>query len=436
MIVLGIMLCLVVACGATAHADCEGAGIVTASALNLRSQPSEESSVINCLPQGTIVIVNSSLEGWYQVSYNGQSGYMSKDYLTFSQSASGNFGNGTVTGDYVNIRSGPSADCSAVGQVNKGTVLPVTGVNGAFYQVNYNGSTAYISSSYLSLGGGTQSGGTSSEQSSTGETASGTAVIIGDYVRMRAGPGTGYEILGSYNSGDKMELLGKSGDWYNVRSNGIQGYIYAQYLSTSPASNVTPMADTMAWTTTGVYFRQAPSTDSTSLQLLYAGTAVTINGKTGEWYRVLYNGTTGFVYGIYLSTQAPAENLPSTTSAGLSIVTEAKKYLGVRYVYGGTSPAGFDCSGFVYYVYRQCGYSITRTATAQSRIGSQVSRSALQPGDIIIFTNGARSAIGHAGIALGDGRFIHASSGQGRVTISSLSDNYYNTRFYCARRVV
>ena len=108
----------------------------------------------------------------------------------------------------------------------------------------------------------------------------------------------------------------------------------------------------------------------------------------------------------------------------------------MRYVYGGTSPAGFDCSGFVYYVYKQCGYSITRTATAQNSDGRYVARSNLQPGDIIIFYNGYKSAIGHAGIYIGNNQFIHASSGGGRVMISSLSETYYNTRFYSARRVV
>ena len=91
-------------------------------------------------------------------------------------------------------------------------------------------------------------------------------------------------------------------------------------------------------------------------------------------------------------------------------------------------------AGLVYYVFRQCGYTITRTATAQNSDGYYVSRSDLRPGDIIIFYNSAMSAIGHAGIYIGDGQFIHASSSGGRVMISSLT-SYYDTHYYSARRV-
>ena len=90
----------------------------------------------------------------------------------------------------------------------------------------------------------------------------------------------------------------------------------------------------------------------------------------------------------------------------------------------------------MYYVYRQCGYSITRTAGTQNGDGYQVSRSELQPGDIVIFYNSAKSSIGHSGIYIGYGQFIHASSGGGKVMISDLSSSYYNSHYYSARRIV
>ena len=90
----------------------------------------------------------------------------------------------------------------------------------------------------------------------------------------------------------------------------------------------------------------------------------------------------------------------------------------------------------MYYVYKQLGYSVYRTASAQYRNGTGVERSALQPGDIIIFYNGGMSAIGHAGLYIGNNQFIHASSGGGKVQINSLSESYYNTHYYGARRIV
>ncbi len=446
-VVLAVLVCLTLTLGATeARADCQGAATVTASALNVRSQASTASSVVTCLPRGTVVLVTGSSTGWYQVWYQGSSGYVSADYVTYSTSADASFGTGTVNGTGVNVRSGPGTGYSVVGTVTNGNTLPVVGVSGSWYKVTYNGSSAYISGSYLSLSGGSGSSTSSPSPAPAGGTASGTGTINGNYVRMRSGPGTGYSILGTYNKGSVMTVTGTSGDWYAVTSGSLKGYVYKQYLTMSSSGSgaatggstgsftVTTMNDTPAVTTAAVNMRSGPATTYTSQRVLAQGTAITLTGTSGSWYRISYNGSTGYVSGSYVSTNVATGS--SSTAAGERIVNEAKKYLGVPYVYGGTSPSGFDCSGLVYYVYKQCGYSITRTATAQNSDGRYVARSNLQPGDIIIFYNGYKSAIGHAGIYIGNNQFIHASSGGGRVMISGLSETYYNTRFYSARRVV
>ncbi len=438
-VILCILLCLTAAVGASpAHAD-SGAGTVTASALNMRSEPSTASSVVTCVPRGTVVIVLGSSDGWYKVQYQGQTGYMSADYISFSTTAASAFGTGQVKGNYVNVRSGPGLSYSVVGSANTGEKYSVTGVSGSWYRIDYKGSSGYVKNTYIDLSNGASPQSASPQPQSQ---AQGTGVITGNYVRMRSGPSTSYSILGTYNNGTKMTITGQSGDWYAVTYNGTKGYVYKQYLSQSGVTaDVTEMTSTAARTTTGVNLREGPSTAYTSKMVLPGGTAVTLTGKSGQWYRVTYGSISGFIHGSYVTTNtqqsAPAGTGSAiTTDAGEKIVAEAKKYLGVRYVYGGTSPNGFDCSGFVYYVYKQCGYSITRTATAQNSVGAKVARSDLQPGDIIIFYNGYKSAIGHAGIYIGSNQFIHASSGGGKVMISSLSETYYNTRFYSARRVV
>ena len=456
-IVLGVLLCMTVAIGGvSARADCEGAGTVTASALNMRSEPNTSSSVITTAPRGAVVLVTGSSNGWYQVMYDGRSGYMSGDYLTFSTSAQADFGTGTISGTGVNVRSGPSTNDTVVASVNSGVTMAVTGVSGAWYQVSYNGATAYVNGSYLTLSGtGTTQAAPAGSSATTGagtttSSASGTGTINGDYVRLRSGPSTGYSVLGTYNKGATMTVTGVSGDWYAVTANGVSGYVYKQYLTVQSGAggstvSVTEM-NTAGTTTAAVNLRSGPSTAYTSLGVLPVGTSVTVTGKADNWYKVSYNGAAGYIRSDYVSTGTSAAPAGSgstgttttetgSTTGGEKIVAEAKKYQGVRYVYGGTSPSGFDCSGFVYYVYKQCGYSITRTATAQSYLGTSVARANLQPGDIIIFYNGYKSAIGHAGIYIGNNQFIHASSGGGKVMISSLSESYYNTRFHSARRV-
>ena len=116
----------------------------------------------------------------------------------------------------------------------------------------------------------------------------------------------------------------------------------------------------------------------------------------------------------------------------------AKKYVGYPYVWGGTSPSGFDCSGFTYYVFKQFGYSLNRTAAAQLSNGYAVSMADLQPGDLVLFggTYASSAAATHVGIYIGGGQFIHAANSGTGVVISALSESYYASRFVGGRRIV
>lgn len=120
------------------------------------------------------------------------------------------------------------------------------------------------------------------------------------------------------------------------------------------------------------------------------------------------------------SSQAPASAGSSTVSvSGGSIAGNAAKYLGVPYVYGGTSPAGFDCSGLIYYAAKEAGISLPRTSQAQSTLGSYVSVSDLQAGDLV-FWGGVGSAY-HVGVYIGNGQYIHAPEPGQNVTVQSVA---------------
>ena len=112
------------------------------------------------------------------------------------------------------------------------------------------------------------------------------------------------------------------------------------------------------------------------------------------------------------------------------VVGIAMQYLGVPYVWGGASPSGFDCSGFVMYVYSQVGVSLPHHAASQYGVGSPVSRDALEPGDLVFF-----NGLGHAGIYIGGGQFVHAPHTGDVVKISSLSDSWYAATWVGARRL-
>ncbi|MCG7658020.1 C40 family peptidase [Neisseriaceae bacterium CCUG 44465] len=117
------------------------------------------------------------------------------------------------------------------------------------------------------------------------------------------------------------------------------------------------------------------------------------------------------------------------------LISSAMGFLGVAYRFGGTSPTGFDCSGFMQYVFRKAfAVNLPRTSAEQANVGVHVSRGDLQPGDMVFFrTRGSR--ISHVGMYVGNDRFIHAPRTGKSIEITSLSNKYWNSRYATARRV-
>ncbi|MDF2673941.1 MAG: NlpC/P60 family protein [Clostridiales bacterium] len=130
----------------------------------------------------------------------------------------------------------------------------------------------------------------------------------------------------------------------------------------------------------------------------------------------------------------------STTSTTVStekaqeIIEYAKQFMGIKYVFGGASPKGFDCSGFTMYVFNKFGISLPHSASGQSELGAAVSKSDLIPGDLVFFET-YKAGISHVGIYIGSGNFLEASSSRG-IAITKLSSSYYKSRYMGATRIL
>ncbi|HEX2172844.1 MAG TPA: NlpC/P60 family protein, partial [Dehalococcoidia bacterium] len=133
-------------------------------------------------------------------------------------------------------------------------------------------------------------------------------------------------------------------------------------------------------------------------------------------------------------TGAAAPVAPSSSSVALAIVGEAMKHIGKPYALGASGPAAFDCSGFTRYVYAQAGIAIPRDLAGQVRAGPAVAVRDLVAGDLVFFSNTFQYGLSHSGVYLGGGKFIHAGSERTGVTISSMSDSYWSSRFTGASR--
>lgn len=222
----------------------------------------------------------------------------------------------------------------------------------------------------------------------------------------------------------------------------------------------------------GLNIRKEPTTSSEAIHSLSFNSKITITGEVDGWYRINYEGKVGFVSQKYVSDTKLPENTSrggvdrtsanevneknvevssaetndvneeqeeeavAETVTGNQVVEYAKKYLGYKYVAGGSSTKGFDCSGFTTYVFKHFGISLNRASKGQIKNGVAVEKSKLQAGDLIIFNNESNSAIGHVGIYVGSGKFIHAANKKEGVTITELSMSYYSKRYVGARRVI
>ncbi|NLI57092.1 MAG: C40 family peptidase [Clostridium sp.] len=180
--------------------------------------------------------------------------------------------------------------------------------------------------------------------------------------------------------------------------------------------------------------------------------AITIIGQANDWYNIVTSsGTKGWVHTSYVSVSsyqqnvatrggnsAPRQEEKDVLELRTDIVEEAKKYLGVKYVYGGSSPSGFDCSGLIWYVFKNHGINLNRVAADQAKQGTWVAKENLVAGDLVFFdTRGTGSYINHVGIYIGNGNFIHASSGSSArcVVISDLTTGFYQKTYMTARSV-
>ncbi len=307
------------------------------------------------------------------------------------------------------------------------------------------------------------------------------ATISRDNVNIRKGPGVHFDSIVQVEKGRTANVLGRRAGWYKLQfSGGTIGWVRedmvkleakatAKAASHKPKSQkpADPVAELPAtpvshnpntekpaekpetWKkvriiANDVNVRKGASTSSARIVQVSRGRTADVLAVQDGWFKVKFaGGTIGWVHGDFVAEadsndrdirdkKSPAA-VAGKTAEGL--IATAKDQMGIGYRYGGTSRSGFDCSGFVTFVFAKHGVKLPRTSLAMSGVGEKIARNKLQPGDLVFFFTTRANRVSHVGIYIGDNKFIHASSGGGSVRIDSLSKGYYNKRYAGARRV-
>jgi cell wall-associated NlpC family hydrolase len=345
---------------------------------------------------------------------------------------------GEINVNGLNVRKSASLQADIITKLSKGTEVAKTETSGEWTKIQAGNSTGWVYSKYI-----------------TNKTY--TASVT-ENLNLRSSASISSSVITIMPKGSNVKVISGNNTWCNVEYKGKTGWVSAQFVkrvtNTANRSSSQTISKTGLINTTVANVRSTANIDSAIVIKLQKGQKVSITASEGNWYKISVNGKVGWIAKSLIKIQAantsrgtdveredeievPDDDSLDGSKSELanSIISLARKYMGVRYVYGGSSPNGFDCSGFAQYIYSKNGIKINRTAAQQSKQGVHVKKSDLKPGDLVFFdTDGRKSYINHVGIYIGSGRFIHASSGRRRVIIGTVNEGSYLRYYMTARR--
>ena len=362
--------------------------------------------------------------------------------MALALSATASFANsneGTVTADALNVRSGPSTSYSITTKLYKGDKVEILETSNGWHKIKAsNGKIGWVSGDYIKVSSG------STSQPSTSTTK---ATVTATSLNVRSGAGTSYSVITKLSKGTVVDVLeSASNGWKKIKtSGGTTGWVSRDYLTTGSAGNSSTDNSTSQTSykatvnTDSLNMRKGAGTSYSVITKLSKGTVVDVlESASNGWKKIkTSNGTIGWVSGSYLANGVVEQPSTPSTNKVQAVIDLAHKQLGKPYVWGAEGPNSFDCSGLIYYVYKNAaGITLPRTSSAQYSAGVAVSRSNLKAGDLIFSSTDGTGNITHVAIYVGDGQMIHAPRNGKNVEKVSINNSYWNKAYVGARRVL
>lgn len=451
-------------------------GKVTTETVKLRSKPSTSSSIVQLLSLNDKVEVVEKSGEWYKVSADGKTGYVHQNYLKVDDKNSSDKKNSTSNTTSNNTEKNNTTSNNTT-SVETNSVENISTDENSVTNNEKTEDTNNIDTT-------TEGAETEKQESTIGETGekelqSETKVYILPLINVSS--------IGNIEKGKKVNVTENINGWSYITSDTISGWVRSDKLVEIKNENNNPKVETKVEETTNKESNENSNTEkntnettkkeetkkeekanaSSKVGYVSVGTAnlrketntssqvvanlslndkVEILGEENNWYKVKVNGKQGYIAKSLISNkkqtsntsrgeEVDRENNTPNSNANTAVVSYAKNLIGSRYVSGGSTPNGFDCSGFTYYVYKNFGVSLSRASSGQANNGKAVDKSNLVEGDLVLFSQGSKK-IGHVGIYIGNNQFIHAANARKGVIITSLSDSYYTKNYVTARRVL
>ncbi|PFD44827.1 peptidase M24 [Bacillus cereus] len=285
---------------------------VTADVLHVRAGSSTSHDIISRVYNGQSLNVIGEENGWFKINHNGKTGYVNGEFVSKNGAINNNVstgGNNKVTADVLRVRTGPSTSSSISGRVYEGQTLNVISQENGWVKINHNGQVGYVSSQFVS-GASSNTGSTNSNNNgATVQPASGNYTVNVSSLRVRTGPSTSHPTVGSVKQGQVVQVVGEVQDWFKINYAGQTAYLSKDYVTKGGSNenvtqgnnqgqnnNVTVQTGgTYVVNATSLRVRTGPATYHSVIGGVLNGTTLNVIGSEGSWFKVNYQGKTGYV---------------------------------------------------------------------------------------------------------------------------------------------
>jgi len=327
------------------------------STLNVRSGPGTGNDILSSLKDRVKVTITGQVADWWRIDIgNNKSGFVSSAFITLDPDSQAppaakptdpaspqapakppaeqtKTGKVNTPGTTLNVRSGPGTNNPIIGSLSHNQSITITGDSGGWYTITYGGKTGYVSGAYVILGG------QAAQPPATSQTKTVYVNTPGSALNVRSGAGTGFAVMGTLKHGEKISVTDQAGDWYKITFSGKTGYISKAFTKaddpaaapSAPAAPANPGSKTVYVNTPGstLNVRGGPGTNNPIIGSLKHGEKITVTEENSSWYKLTYNGKTGYVSRSYTTDAAPS-NTQKDTSGQKTGTVNAPDGLNVR----------------------------------------------------------------------------------------------------------